>query len=191
MRVTKDPQIRKQEILETAMTLFEQNGIGKTSMSDIAKEANVTKGLVYYYFSSKDELVEAVVALFVRDTNQRLQQIVEGSSLTFYEKLLQIMTLYFVTIQEHLKFVEASPANAGIYELIKNSLSESALVQTKDFIKQATEEGILTIDYPEYTLKILINGIADLYLEGVHNPKIFATLIEQTLALPKGSLQLK
>lgn len=191
MRVTKDPQVRKQEILETAMLLFEQNGISKTSMSDIANAAAITKGLVYYYFSSKEELVAAVVELLVEEINQQLQQIVQETSLDFYSKLARILKLYLVAIRERHGLMEYSPANSGVYEFVKSSLTESALLYTRDFIRQAAAAGILTIDYPEYTLKMLIHGIADLYVEGVQEPKVLAVLIEQALGLPKGSIELE
>ncbi len=188
--MTKDAEVRRQEILETAMLLFEQNGINKTSMNDIAKAAAITKGLVYYYFSSKEELVTAVIDLVVEQINQQLQEIVQAPSLNFYEKLAEILLLYLVAIKERHKLIDFSPATTGVYELVKNRLTESALLYTKDFIRQAVEAGILTIDYPEYTLKILINGLADLYVEGVQEPKVLAVLIEQSLGLPKGSIKL-
>src|SRR5690554_1550897 len=109
MRVTKDPQVRKQEIVRTAMVLLEKNGIGKTSMSDIAKAADITKGLVYYYFSSKEELVTAVIDLLVEEINQQLQEIVQESSLDFYSKLAKILQLYFVAIKERHSLMEYSP----------------------------------------------------------------------------------
>ena len=37
MRVTKEPEVRKQEILDTALKLFGENGYEKTSITDIAK----------------------------------------------------------------------------------------------------------------------------------------------------------
>ena len=57
MRISKEPEARKQEILETAMKLFAEKGYEKTSISDIAKEI----GLCYRYFPSKDILFQTAV----------------------------------------------------------------------------------------------------------------------------------
>ena len=46
MRISKEPEERKQEIVETAMKLFCEKGYEKTSISDIAKEMNVAQGLL-------------------------------------------------------------------------------------------------------------------------------------------------
>ena len=52
-RITKAPEERRQEILDTAMRLFYQNGYEKTSIADIAQEMHVAQGLCYRYFPSK------------------------------------------------------------------------------------------------------------------------------------------
>jgi AcrR family transcriptional regulator len=57
-------QIRKEKklfICETALELFAQNGYHATSISQIAKEANISKGLLYNYFESKEELLISIV----------------------------------------------------------------------------------------------------------------------------------
>lgn len=53
MRITKEPEVRKQEILDTALKLFGENGYEKTSITDIAKAIGVAQGLCYRYFRPK------------------------------------------------------------------------------------------------------------------------------------------
>ena len=59
MRVTKEPEVRKQEILDTALKLFGENGYEKTSITDIAKAIGVAQGLCYRYFPSKEALFDS------------------------------------------------------------------------------------------------------------------------------------
>lgn len=61
MRITKDPEVRKQEILDTAIKLFVSKGYEKTSISDIANAMGVSQGLCYRYFASKEEIYEAAL----------------------------------------------------------------------------------------------------------------------------------
>ena len=51
MRVSKDPEIRKQEIIDVAMQVFAENGYETTTMKDIAKAADVVPGLCYHYYT--------------------------------------------------------------------------------------------------------------------------------------------
>lgn len=57
-------QIRNEKklfICETALGLFAQNGYHATPISQIAKEANMSKGLLYNYFESKEELLTSII----------------------------------------------------------------------------------------------------------------------------------
>lgn len=57
VRVPKSEQTRTL-ILETALRLFQERGYGRTTMRAIAQEAGVSVGNAYYYFSSKEHLVQ-------------------------------------------------------------------------------------------------------------------------------------
>lgn len=57
IKATRSEQTRTL-ILETALRLFEENGYDRTTMRAIAKEAGVSVGNAYYYFSSKEHLVQ-------------------------------------------------------------------------------------------------------------------------------------
>lgn len=52
---------RRRQILEGAALCFARNGFHATSMQDVLKEAGLSAGAVYRYFSGKDELIAAVV----------------------------------------------------------------------------------------------------------------------------------
>ena len=51
----------RSRLVSAAVGLAHQNGFGATSLADIAREANVPLGNVYYYFKTKDEIGEAIV----------------------------------------------------------------------------------------------------------------------------------
>lgn len=67
MRTRKNPEERKKEILDVAMNLFYKNGYETTSMTDIANSMNITKGLIYNYFPSKDKLYEEALSRFINE----------------------------------------------------------------------------------------------------------------------------
>jgi AcrR family transcriptional regulator len=52
---------RPQELLDAALSLFAQHGYAQTRLDDVASLAGVSKGTVYLYFASKQDLFEAVV----------------------------------------------------------------------------------------------------------------------------------
>ncbi len=89
MRITKDPELRKQEILDTALRLFGERGYEKTSMADIAKAMGVAQGLCYRYFPSKETLFDSALEQYAnvlakqfadagQDTHPSLRQVIEN-----------------------------------------------------------------------------------------------------------------
>ncbi|MEM7184485.1 MAG: TetR/AcrR family transcriptional regulator [Spirochaetota bacterium] len=54
---TKKSQQTKQLIYNTAIALFTEKGFDQTTMREIAKQANISLGLAYYHFRTKDDLV--------------------------------------------------------------------------------------------------------------------------------------
>ena len=51
----------KNAILDAALKIFSEKGFHATSMNDIAVAANVSKGLAYNYFESKQHIVQAIL----------------------------------------------------------------------------------------------------------------------------------
>lgn len=54
---------KKEKIIDTAIALFADNGFHNTSISQIANEASVSKGLMYNYFESKEDLLKYIFDL--------------------------------------------------------------------------------------------------------------------------------
>ncbi|SEI96299.1 transcriptional regulator, TetR family [Propionispira arboris] len=60
MRVRKDPKVRQEELIDAALALFSSAGYKKTMIVDIVKRAGVAKGTFFYYFSTKEAVLEAI-----------------------------------------------------------------------------------------------------------------------------------
>ena len=60
-----DREEKKARILEAAIKVFARKGLSKTTISDIAAEADIGKGTVYEYFKSKDEVFSASFIFFM------------------------------------------------------------------------------------------------------------------------------
>ena len=67
------------KIMETALELFAVQGFHSTSMNKIAKEAGVSKGLIYNYYESKDALLFAIVAYALEVGKSIMEPYKEGA----------------------------------------------------------------------------------------------------------------
>src|SRR3954452_16222750 len=61
-RWQRRPDIRRNEILDSAVLAFGQNGYKRTTLADVAARAHVSAGTVSHYFGSKASLFEEVIA---------------------------------------------------------------------------------------------------------------------------------
>lgn len=63
---------RRQQILEVALDLFIRKGYGACKITDIAKEANISNGLLFHYFSSKEELYKELVLMGTNGFSEKI-----------------------------------------------------------------------------------------------------------------------
>src|SRR5437588_228974 len=63
---------KRQRLVEGARLVLHQQGIEKTTLADIAQAADVPVGNVYYYFKTKDELVQAAIDAQAHDIETAL-----------------------------------------------------------------------------------------------------------------------
>lgn len=86
-RVVKQPDQRKQEILDAAMGLFTTSGYDSVSMRDIARAAEITPGLVYHYFDSKQNLFSAAFDAYVIECTRALVAVLDDPDVELSHKL--------------------------------------------------------------------------------------------------------
>lgn len=90
MRVVKKPEERRAEMVAAASKLFAQQGFVRTSVAEIVSAVDVAKGLFYYYFTTKDDMVKAVVEGYCSYLGSEAQKVADmpGSA---EEKIIRLM----------------------------------------------------------------------------------------------------
>ncbi|GAB2633190.1 TetR/AcrR family transcriptional regulator [Nocardia goodfellowii] len=61
---------KRERLIEAAVRVFYERGVEKTTIADIARVADVPVGNVYYYFKTKDQLIEAAIGAHARTLDQ-------------------------------------------------------------------------------------------------------------------------
>lgn len=61
---------KRELILNSALKIFGRRGFAGTKISDVAKEAKISHGLIYHYFSSKEELYASLVERAIEGSNE-------------------------------------------------------------------------------------------------------------------------
>lgn len=164
MADAKDSEERRSEFVDAAEKLFKENGIVDTTINSIVKEMNVAKGLFYYYFNSKDDVIEAISEKYNQVFNEmmkasmdkptyeeRLDQFVENSVISF-------RTLNNKVYEEH---VDLTPLTLRSIEEAK----ASAIDGLTELLEEGIDNGALQFVHPRYYADVLIGGVLTLVQE--------------------------
>ncbi|MCZ2991280.1 TetR/AcrR family transcriptional regulator, partial [Acinetobacter baumannii] len=91
MRIVKEYEERRKEILETAERLFLTKGYTKTTVNDILKEIGIAKGTFYHYFKSKEEVMDEIIMRIIKEDVTKAKRIVSNPDIPVLDKLFKIL----------------------------------------------------------------------------------------------------
>jgi AcrR family transcriptional regulator len=120
-RYQRRKEDRPQEITDAALAAFAENGYAGTRVDEVAKRAGVSKGLLYLYFKTKEELFKAVIRSFVVPRIDALVAGVETTDLTA-EEILRGPLL------ELMKSLPGSPVGVVVRLMISEGTKHPDLV---------------------------------------------------------------
>ena len=92
-RISKEPEVRRQEILDTAMSVFMEKGYEAATMRDIAAAMHVVPGLCYRYFESKQVLYDTVIEQYIKDITYPMIELLKETERSldgFLDKMEQL-----------------------------------------------------------------------------------------------------
>ncbi len=83
-------ELRRTEILQAGLELFVRKGYAATKITDIAEEANMSTGLLFHYFESKEKLYEELVDFGLQSMQANMSMVYE-SPIDYFEKVIHKM----------------------------------------------------------------------------------------------------
>jgi AcrR family transcriptional regulator len=159
-RISKDPETRRAELMDAAEQLFNEQGFNRTSVDDIVQRVGVAKGLFYYYFKSKDELVKAMVDRMWEKAERDLMAIVEDPGLTALEKFER----YARANQErkrtkthYIDVLEGERNVALVHWMEEEGIRRTAPLLTA-IVEQGVREGVFDTEYPQEAVEFVMRG---------------------------------
>jgi AcrR family transcriptional regulator len=155
-RTIKDPQERKTEIMDAAWALFQSRGFEQTSVNEIIEKAGIAKGTFYYYFTSKDEILDAVIARSVDTQAAQLEQALDHMDANAIEKIRTV--LQNASNTDALEDYLHRPENFVMHQkTLILSMKKTAPIIEK-IIRQGIAEGLFHTEYPGEFTEFLLAG---------------------------------
>ena len=163
-RVTKPVEERRQEIIDTARSMFLENGYDKTQVADISKKMDVAAGTVYHYFKSKTEILYAVIDELADEKMQKKLQFIKdakGSS----RDLLEQTFVSFENDEIHSGFRNGFADDPAIFQYFLTKLVNSYTPILISLIEGGNTDGSWSCEYPRETAVFIVQGMSAVMLE--------------------------
>ena len=121
---------KQNHIINAAFSIFGRQGYRKASLSDIAKEAGITKGMITYYFGSKKTLYVYLVEKFHLQLVENIKEQMSSTVDNFFDRLRMVVDVNVSVIKEHPAIISFS--NSFYKETDPEVMEEIKKIDTAD-----------------------------------------------------------
>lgn len=184
----------KSQIIESATKYFSRYGFHKTTMDEIAKNIHKAKGVLYYYFKSKEELFNEVLKKELATLKTELLKIINSNN-----NSLTILTDYILTrfrlLNQAVNYHET--LKADFFERyyfvkdVRDDFEHFEQAQLTTIIEKGNEEGYLDVKNIRSTVNValmIIRGIEiPLFLQDKYNE--YESTISELITMITNSLR--
>lgn len=179
MARNKYPEQTLEQIMAVSAKLFMEKGYAKTSVQDIINEVGMSKGAIYHHFTSKEEILEAVMNQRSDRTADMFQTLIQSTqAANAREKLISLLEALAVDHDAHsLDALLCSQIHNP--QFVVNGIKDCVLqdaTQLASIMKQGMEDGSIRTEYPDECAEVFL-----LLLNVWMNPVLFMRDIEGTV----------
>ena len=158
----------KERILEAALTVFGEKGYHNATIAEIAEEAGIGKGTVYWYFSSKEELFAGMVDHGIGVLEGKLYTILSNQTLDF-PKLLKLFVhtyLEFTYYHRHLAriFLHSVPGMRGGFEEKFFEWRQRFSKVNTELIRRGVNTGFFQRDFVVEWMETALAGLTSAFI---------------------------
>lgn len=162
-KVVPTTEERRSEFIDAAERLFKKKGIVNTTVNSIVKEVDVAKGLFYYYFKSKDDVIEAIADKYNRVFVKGIQKALSNSD--YDERLEDYIRNVIISFRQLWGNLHGENENIDLSILATKTFDEAKQMASQvlqDLLKEGVETNRLNIKNISYYSDMIISGIVDL-----------------------------
>lgn len=201
MRIVKEAEERREEILDAAEKLFAAKGFDNTSTGDILDAVGIARGTLYYHFKSKEEILDGVIQRITDKLMRDASEIVRQKERPVLERLTKAILSLNVESEIGYEIMEQvhRPQNALMHQKMQATLLAGILPILTELVEEGTQQGICHTRYPESMVEMTIlyanTAFDELNVAGLspaqRERKIagFIYNLERLMGMEEGSLQ--
>ena len=164
MRDVKDPEIRRAEIMDAAMILFMEKGYTNTTTQDIVDKVNISRGLLYYHFKNKEDILYCLVEQYSDRLLKDIYIIVYDEDKTAIEKIRSFIDVTIISSENVsaegtvLQKTVDLEENQYMIDKLSHKLVEKLTIYFEKIISQGIAEKVFSVKYPLETAEFLMTA---------------------------------
>lgn len=160
MRIVKEAEARRNEILDAADELFGSKGFDGTSTNDILSKVGIARGTLYYHFKSKEDIMNALIDRYNVTLTGAAQQIAADKNIPVIERILRVVMALNISsgegssreIMEHIH----RPQNALMHQKIQKAIINSVPKILTGIIREGIEQELFSTPYPYECMEMVV-----------------------------------
>jgi len=164
MRDVKEPEIRRAEIMDAAMILFMEKGYTNTTTQDIVDKVNISRGLLYYHFKNKEDILYCLVEQYSDRLLKDIYSIVYDEDKTAVEKIRSFIDVTIISSENVsaegtvLQKTVDLEENQYMLDKLSHKLVEKLTIYFEKIISQGIAEKVFSVKYPLETAEFLMTA---------------------------------
>lgn len=195
-RIVKDADVRREELLDTALSLFLENGYERTSVEQITTTVGVAKGTFYHYFATKQDVLVRLVERFTDDLFEAAEVALAEQEGTAVERL---RTLMIASSQAKLRHKDETlmltrplftPENQPLLRRLIDGWIDRTRPLIQGIIEQGSAEGAFDVADPSAMTEVWLSlwydygvRISRQFFAAQDDPAQFDALLASAVAL--------
>ena len=158
MRIVKEAEERREEILDAAEKLFAAKGFDNTSTGDILDAVGIARGTLYYHFKSKEDILDGVIERITDQLMRDAGEIVRKKELPVLERLTKAIVSLNVESKIGHEIMEQvhRPQNALMHQKMQTTLLARINPILTELMEEGIQQGICHTKYPESVVEMTI-----------------------------------
>lgn len=160
MRIVKEAEERKNEILDVADQLFNEKGYEGTSTNEILERVGIARGTLYYHFKSKQDILEALVERYNKEIIQAAKAASRCKNTSVIERMIKVIQSLNIkqyhkgdnAVYENLHHVE----NSLLHQRVQGMMIASVTPILAKLVEEGIEEGIFKTATPYVCMEMVM-----------------------------------